>query len=67
MVSPGCRHRRIGCGIGLRAGVGLHINVIAAEDLAGAIAGQILDDIGVLAAAIVATPRVTLGIFIGED
>src|ERR1700677_3730205 len=41
--------------------------MLAAEELARAIAGEVLDDVGVLAAAIVAPPGVALGVFIGED
>ena len=67
MVSPGCKHRREGRGVGLRARVRLHINVLAAEELARAIAGQILHDVGILAAAVVTATGISLGIFIGED
>ncbi len=67
MVSPGCSTAAIGRGVGLRAGVRLHIDVLAAEDLARAIAGQVLHDVGILAAAVVAAPGIALGIFIGED
>ncbi len=63
----GLQHGRVGRGVGLRAGVRLHVDVLAAEDLARAIAGQVLDDVGVFAAAVVAASRVALGIFIGED
>ena len=61
------QHRRVGRGVGLRAGVRLHIDVLAAEDLLGAIAGQVLHHVGVLAAAVVAAAGIALGIFIGED
>ena len=63
----GLQDRRIGRGVGLRAGVRLHVDVLAAEDLLGAIAGQVLDHVGVLAAAVVAAAGVALGVFIGED
>ena len=63
----GLQHRRVGRGVGLRAGVRLHVDVLAAEELPGAVARQVLHDVGVLAAAVVAAPRVALGIFIGED
>ena len=63
----GLQDRGVGRGVGLRAGVGLHVDVLAAEDLLGAIAGQVLDDVGVLAAAIVAAAGVALGVFIGKD
>ena len=67
MVSPGLQHRGIGRGVGLRAGVRLHVDMLAAEDLPRAVAGQVLDDVGVLAATVVAAPGIALGIFIGED
>ena len=63
----GLQNRRVGRGVGLRAGVRLHVDVLAAEDLPRAIAGQILHDVGVLAAAVVTAPGIALGIFIGED
>ncbi len=61
------QHRRVGRGVGLRAGVRLHVDVLAAEELARTVAGQVLHDVGVFAAAVVAAPRIALGIFIGED
>ncbi len=63
----GLQNRRVSRGIGLRAGVRLHVDMLAAEDLLGAIAGQVLDHVGILASAIVAAPGIALGIFIGED
>ncbi len=67
MVSPGTQHRCEGRSVGLRAGVRLHVDVLAAEDLPRAIAGQVLHDVGILAAAVVTASRIALGIFIGED
>ena len=61
------QNRRIGRSVGLRAGVRLHVDVIAAEKLPRAIAGQVLHHIGILAAAVITASRITLGIFIGED
>ncbi len=63
----GLQHRGIGRGIGLRTGVRLHVGVLGAEELFGAIAGQVLDHVGVLAAAIVAAARIALSILVGED
>ena len=63
----GLQDRGIGRGVGLRAGVRLHVDVLAAEDLLGAVAGEVLDDVGVLAAAVVAAAGVALGVFVGED
>ena len=42
----GLQDRHVGGGVGLRAGVGLHVGVLGAEDLPGAIAGEVLDHIG---------------------
>ena len=63
----GLQNGRVGRGIGLRAGVRLHIDVLAAEELARAIAGKILDDVGVFAAAVITAAGIALGIFVGED
>ncbi len=60
-------HSRIGRGIGLRAGVGLHVGVFGGEDLFGAIAGEVLNHIGVLAAAVIAPAWVALGVFVGKN
>ena len=61
------QHRGVGRGIGLRAGVRLHVDVLAAKELARAVAGEVLDDVGILAAAVVAASGVALGIFVGKD
>jgi hypothetical protein len=47
--------------------VRLHIDVIAAKELFRPVARQVLHHIGVLAPAVVAPPRIALGVFIGED
>ena len=44
----------------------LHVRKLGAEDLLGSGARQILDHIGVLAAAVVAASRIALGILVGE-
>ncbi len=46
---------------------GCTLGVFGAKDLLGPVARQIFDNVGKLAAAVVAPPRVTLGIFIGKD
>ena len=56
-----------GGGVGLRAGVGLDVGVLGAEELLGAIAGEGLDDVGEFTAAVVALAGVALGVLIGED
>ena len=52
--------------VGLAAGVGLDVGVLGAEELAGAIEGELLDDIDILAAAVPALAGVALGVFVGE-
>ncbi len=44
-------HGKIDGGIGLRAGVRLHIHVITAEEFLRAVDGQLLDDVHILATA----------------
>ncbi len=50
--------------IGLTAGVRLHVGEAAIEELPGAVDGEILRDIDVLAAAVVAPPRIAFGVFV---
>ncbi len=56
-----------GGGVGLRAGVGLDVGVLGAEELFGAVAGEGFDDVGELATAVVAFSGVALGVFVGKD
>ncbi len=53
----GLQHGHVGGGVGLRAGVRLHVGVLGSEELFGAVAGEVFDDVGVFAAAIVAACR----------
>ena len=53
--------------VGLRSGVRLHVDVLGAEQLAGAVAGQVLHHVGELAAAVVALPGIAFGVLVGED
>ena len=61
------KHSHVGGGVGLRAGMWLHVGKLRAEYLFGAIARQILNNVGVLAATVVAAPRIAFRIFVGED
>ena len=63
----GREERHVGGGVGLRAGVGLDVDVFGAEELFGAVAGQVFDDVGVLAAAVVALSGVALCVFVGKN
>ncbi len=62
----GLQHRHVGGGVGLRAGVRLHVGVLGPEKALGAVAGEVLDHIGELAATVVALARVALGVLVGE-
>ena len=53
--------------IGLCAGVGLDVGVLCAEQLAGALDGDVLHLIHVGAAAVVALAGQALGVLVGED
>ena len=52
--------------VGLRTRVGLNIGMLGAEQLAGAAAGDLLDDVNTLASAVVTFAGIALGIFVGE-
>ena len=64
---PGLNQRHEGGGVGLGAGVRLHVGVLGAKELFGAVAGKVLNYIGVLAAAVIALARVAFGVLVGED
>ena len=61
------RHSHECGGIGLRTGVGLNVDVVAAENLLRTFDGERLCDIHELAATVVAAARVALGILIRQD
>ena len=67
MVSPGLSTAAVGGLIGLRSGVRLHVDVFGAEELLGAVARQVLDDVGEFAAAVVALAGIAFGVLVGED
>ncbi len=52
--------------VGLGAGVRLHVGVVGAEQFFGAVDGQLLDDVHVFAAAVVALARIAFGVFVGQ-
>ena len=67
MVSPGLMMAAVGGHVGRRAGVRLHVGVLGAEELLGAVARQVLDHVGKLASAVVALAGIALGVLVGED
>jgi hypothetical protein len=52
--------------VGLRAGVRLHVGVLGPEQLLGAVDRELLDDVDVLAAAVVALAGIALGVLVRE-
>ena len=57
IVSPGLEQRVVHRGVGLRAGVRLDVRVLGAEQRLGAVDRELLGDVDVLAAAVVASAR----------
>ena len=66
MVSPGWIRACIDRGVGLRAGVRLHVGVFGAEQRLDPVDRELLDHVDVLAAAVVAPARVALGVLVGQ-
>ena len=62
----GLDHRHVGGVVGLGAGVGLDVRVLGAEELLGAVDRELLGDVDLLAAAVVALARIALGVLVGE-
>ena len=52
--------------VGLAARVRLHVGEAAAEQLLGAVDGELLDDVDVLAAAVVAPAGIAFGVLVGQ-
>ena len=65
-VSPRFEQRKVDGHVGLCAGVGLHVGVLGAKQLAGAVDGDLLHLVHILAAAVVAVAGVALGILVGQ-
>ncbi len=53
--------------VGLRARVRLDVGVVGAEELLGAVDRELLGEIDVFAAAVVATARIAFGVLVGQD
>ena len=65
-MSPGCNGREINRHVRLAAGMGLDIGMLGPEEFLGPIAGQILDHVDMLAAAVIPPARIALGIFVRQ-
>ena len=66
IVSPGVQQRVVDGRVGLRAGVRLDVGVLGAEELLGAVDRELLGDVDVLAAAVVALAGIALGVLVGQ-
>ncbi|MCY1420415.1 hypothetical protein D9M71_360350 [compost metagenome] len=62
----GLQQGQVHRGVGLAAGVRLHISVVCAEQLLGTVDGQLLDHIHMLATAVVTLARITFGVLVGQ-
>ena len=62
----GLEQREVGGHVGVGARVRLHVGVLGAEQLAQAVAGELLDLVDHEVAAVVALRRVALGVLVGE-
>ncbi len=58
--------RQIDRTVGRRAGVWLDVGVIGAEQRLGAVDGELLDLVDVLAATVITLARITLGVLVGQ-
>ena len=63
----GLGQREVGGHVRLAAGVGLHVDVAAAEQLLGAFDGKVFGDVDEFAAAVVPLARIAFGVLMRED
>ncbi len=64
---PGFQGGEVDRHVGLGAGMGLDVGMLDAEERLGPRNGQRLDDVHVLAAAVIPLPRQPLGVLVGEE
>ena len=62
----GLQRRHVDGDVRLRAGVRLHVGVLGAEKLLGAVDGELLGAVHEFAAAVIALAGIAFGIFVGE-
>src|SRR5690606_34658591 len=62
----GAEQGQVDGGVGLGAGVRRDVGVVGAEQLLGAVDGQLLDDVDVLATTVVALARIAFGVLVGQ-
>ena len=66
MVSPGAISARYAAAFACAAGVRLHVGVVGAEELLGALDGESFRDVDELATAVITLARITFGVLVGE-
>ena len=64
---PRSEHRHVHRGVGLTAGVRLHVRELRPEERLGAVDRQLLGHVDILAAAVVALARIAFRVLVGED
>ncbi len=62
----GLEQREVGGGVGVGAGVGLHVGVLGTEEALDPVAGEVLDLVDDLVAAVVALARVALAVLVRQ-
>jgi len=62
----GLQESRVDRLVGLGTRMGLHVGVFGAEQRLAAVDGELLGDVDVLAAAVVALARIALGVLVGQ-
>ena len=62
----GLAERQVDGDVGLRAGVGLHVGMLGAEELLGPLAGDVLHHVHIFAAAVEAPAGVALGVLVRQ-
>ena len=59
--------RSVGSHVGRGSRMRLHVGVLGAKELLGAVARQVLDHVGEFASAVITPAGITLGVLVGED
>ena len=57
---------QVGGHVGLRTGMGLYVGIFAAEELPGAINGELFGHIHIFATAVVSLARIAFGVLVGQ-
>ena len=63
----GLQHRELNRHVGLSAGMGLHVDVLASEKFPGPLSGQIFRLVHALASAVIALAGISLRVLVGQN